>query len=80
MRMAEGDAAGQQHSPLLANVYLHYAFDCGSSVGAASMASGDMIVVSSRTTSCSDSSTSRMPSGSGRNSRTIPEFRLGVAS
>jgi group II intron reverse transcriptase/maturase len=45
MRMAEGTPQGSSISPLLANVYLHYAFDLWVRAWRRKYASGDMIVV-----------------------------------
>jgi RNA-directed DNA polymerase len=45
MRMEEGTPQGGSASPLLANVYLHYAFDLWALAWRRKLATGDMIVV-----------------------------------
>jgi RNA-directed DNA polymerase len=45
MRVKEGTPQGGSASPLLANIYLHYAFDLWAQAWRRKLASGDMIVV-----------------------------------
>jgi RNA-directed DNA polymerase len=45
MRVEEGTPQGGSASPLLANIYLHYAFDLWTQAWRRKLASGDMIVV-----------------------------------
>jgi RNA-directed DNA polymerase len=68
MRVEEGTPQGGSASPLLANIYLHYAFDLWVRVWRQKQARGDMIVVRMPMMPCSASSIGLMPSGSGKNS------------
>jgi hypothetical protein len=62
----EGTGQGSAISPLLANVYLHYALDLWAERWRRREARGDMIIVRSPTTPSSASSTRPTPAGSSR--------------
>ena len=64
-----GTPQGGSASPLLANVYLHYAFDLWVRAWGRKRARGEELWSGSPTTSCLDLSTKRMPSNAGRNGR-----------
>jgi retron-type reverse transcriptase len=66
MRVEEGTPQEGSASPLLANIYLHYMFDLWVQTWRRKQACGDMVVVRYADDFVLDSSTSRMPSGSGR--------------